>query len=32
VSETAIPQRDPAAVTKFIERFASTLVEARCVT
>jgi DNA-binding transcriptional regulator GbsR (MarR family) len=28
VSETAIPERDPAAVTKFIERFASTLVEA----
>lgn len=28
MSETASPQRDPAAVTKFIERFASTLVEA----
>jgi DNA-binding transcriptional regulator GbsR (MarR family) len=28
VRETAAPERDPAAVTKFIERFASTLVEA----
>ncbi|HEU5158627.1 MAG TPA: MarR family transcriptional regulator [Streptosporangiaceae bacterium] len=28
MSETAIPGRDPAVVTKFIERFASTMVEA----